>query len=89
MSMDDGVDEDDEGEGYGQGPNGLRGKTSARDLLSPAGLDGKDTFIHREELDDQERLDLEEEARERELSGQGFSGAQTSGEPAGAQQQAG
>jgi len=53
----------------------------SRDMLSP-NMSPKDTMIHRTELDDQERLDLEEEAREREISGQGFSGAQTSGQPA-------
>lgn len=53
----------------------------SRDMLSP-NMSPEDTMIHRTELDDQERLDLEEEAREREISEQGFSGAQTSGQPA-------
>lgn len=43
-------------------------------MMSPSGpedgdLDPAASFIHRTELDDQERLDLEEEARERKISG--------------------
>ena len=53
-------------------------------MFSP-NLSPPETMIHRTELDDQERLDLEEEARERDISGQGFSGAQTSGQPAAVQ----
>jgi hypothetical protein len=48
-------------------------------------MDPSGAMIHRQELDDQERLDLEEEARERELSGQGFGGAQTAGQSAATQ----
>jgi AMP deaminase len=75
MSMDDDDGEEEEEEDHRHG--------GSRDMLSPmSSMSPKDTMIHRTELDDQERLDLEEEAREREISGQGFSGAQTSGQPA-------
>jgi AMP deaminase len=77
MSMDDEDGEEDEEEDLKHIGNG---QSSSRDLLSPmSSMSPKGTMIHRRELDDQERLDLEEEARERALSGQGFSGAQTSG----------
>ena len=78
MSMDD--EEGEEEEEEDKKHIGI-GQSSSRDLLSPLdSMSPKDEMIHRRELDDQERLDLEEEARERELSGQGFSGAQTSGQ---------
>ena len=73
--MDDEGDEEEE-EDHRHGP-----------MLTPdmSSMLPKDTMVHRTELDDQERLDLEEEAREREISGQGFSGAQTTGQPAAVQ----
>jgi len=75
MSMNE---DDEEGQQEDHRHGGLR------DMLSP-NMSPQETMIHRTELDDQERLDLEEEAREREISGQGFSGAQTSGQPAAVQ----
>ncbi|KAL7419524.1 AMP deaminase [Cryptotrichosporon argae] len=60
-------------------PHALRPARSIQQLksgamTSPSGpeygdLDPAAALIHRQELDDQERLDLEEEARERELAG--------------------
>lgn len=76
------MDEDEEEATEHPHPQGIRGRKESGNLLSP----NVDTaMIHRTELDDQERLDLEEEAREREISGQGFSGAQTSGQTAAVQ----
>jgi len=75
MSMNE-DDEDGQQEDHRHGGPG--------NMFSP-NLSPPETMIHRTELDDQERLDLEEEARERDISGQGFSGAQTSGQPAAAQ----
>jgi len=76
MSMDDDEGDEEEEEDHRHGP-----------MLTPdmSSMLPQDTMIHRTELDDQERLDLEEEAREREISGQGFSGAQTTGQPAAVQ----
>jgi len=75
MSMNE-DDEDGQQEDHRHGGPG--------NMFSP-NLSPPETMIHRTELDDQERLDLEEEARERDISGQGFSGAQTSGQPAAVQ----
>ena len=61
---DDENDEDDE--------TALRKGTGQNDLLSPANVgttNSRPGSIHRRELDTQEALDLEEERREREMSG--------------------
>lgn len=86
MSMDEEEDEEEAQHPLHRG--GGPGKMGSGDLLSPAimgDMDPSGAMIHRQELDDQERLDLEEEARERELSGQGFGGAQTAGQAAAVQ----
>lgn len=64
MSMDDDQEDEDDG--------GMSQKPGHNDLLSPAAavsMDSRPGLIHRRELDSQEALDLEEERRERELSG--------------------
>ena len=86
MSMDDDEEEDEDNEHVRAA---LRKERSKSDLLSPPfvlGPNGQPAMINRKELDDQERLDLEEEKREREISGQGFPGlgAQSVGQGNGA-----
>lgn len=76
MSMDEDDDEDEAEDREGVRA-ALRKERSKSNLLSPPfalGPDGQPAMINRQELDDQERLDLEEEKRERELNGQGFPG---------------
>lgn len=68
------LDDDDDGEHVRAD---VRKEREKRDLLPPAfngDMDPRPAMIHRRELDDQERLDLEEERRERELNGQGYIG---------------
>jgi hypothetical protein len=77
------MDEDEEEAAEHPHPQGIKQRMGSG-MFSPD-VDASATLIHRDELDDQERLDLEEEAREREISGQGFSGAQTSGATAAVQ----
>lgn len=62
----DGDEQDEEDE------TALRKGAGQNDLLSPAivgGANSRPGLIHRRELDSQEALDLEEERREREMSG--------------------
>lgn len=77
MSLDEDEDEADHVR------DDARKERTGSDMLSPAfagEMDPRPAMIHRRELDSQERLDLEEERAEREISGQGFSGAQTAGQ---------
>lgn len=81
MSMDD--DDDHDHEHDREALRNERRRGSNKDMLSPAfmgEMDPRPAMIHRQELDSQERLDLEEERRERELSG-GQAGAEQAAPP--------